>query len=130
METGLCLDRNFYANVCVCMCVCVRACMRVCVCVCARARPLMCHVRPKPLGLTGIDAHRRTQTYLKIRIGKIQTYALQSHALRMQTLQMVKNYKPRNNNKMSVLGIILFRREQRAWNNGVLQINRSHGAIS
>ena len=59
----------------------------------------------------------------------MSTHALQLHTLRMQTLVMVKKYKPLNNIKMSVLGVIVFRREQGAWNDRGLQTKGSHGAI-
>ena len=67
-------------NVCVCICACmyVRVCVCVCACVCvcvrarARARVQVCRARPKRRGLTGIETHR-TQTCLKIVIGKMQT---------------------------------------------------------
>ena len=105
------------AAVCVCVCVCV--CVSVC----------MCNAWPKPRGLTLTDTHRRTQTYFKIMAGQISTLALQLHTLRMQTLEMVKKHRPLNHNNMSALGIIVFRREQGAWNDWGLQTKRSHGAI-
>ena len=108
-------------------CVCVRKRERetlcVCVCVC------VCNTRPNPRGLTLTDTHRRTQTYFKIMAGQISTLALQLHTLRMQTLEMVKKHKPLNNQKLSALGIIVFRREQGVWNARGLQTKRSHGAI-
>ena len=83
----------------------------------------------KPCGLTRTDTHRRTQTCFKIIIGQILTHALQSHTLRMQTLEMVKKYKPLNDNKISALGITVFRRRHGAWNERELHTKRSHGAI-
>ena len=94
---------------CVCVCVCARACVRVCarvsvraracMCMCARALAHVCRARSKPRGLNGIDTYRRTQTYLKIVIGKIQTHTLHLHTLRMRTLEMVKTHKHLNDNK-------------------------------
>ena len=42
---------------------------------------------------------------------------------------MVKKHKPLNNNKMSALGIIVFRRERGAWNDWGQQTKISHGTI-
>ena len=92
-------------SVCVCVCVCVCARAR------ARARVQVCRARPKRRGLTGIETHR-TQTYLKIVIGQIQTHALQLHTLRMQTLEMVEKQKHQQQQKGSAFGINFFRRQQ------------------
>ena len=109
----------------------MRACVRACACACACVCVCVCNARPMTRGLTRTDTHRRTQTYFDIIIGQISsTHALKSHTLGMQTLEMVKKHKSLNNKKMSALGIIIFRREQGTWNDGGLQTERSHGAIS
>ena len=48
---------------------------------------------------------------------------------RMQTLETVKKHKPLYNNKMSALGIIVFRRERGAWNDWGQQTKIRHGTI-